>query len=95
MEHELDITYKNLEIQKKYLSNLNSLYQFKAYQNKGMELDIDKAEKIVKKIEEFRFNTVNNYEIIHNFEDVLFELKLLSEDEGDWYSDLLIEYWKL
>jgi len=60
-----------------------------------MELDIDKAEKIVKKIEEFRFNTVNNYEIIHNFEDVLFELKLLSEDEGDWYSDLLIEYWKL
>lgn len=73
MRQEMNKSFSNLKIQKKYLSNINSLLQFKSYQNPGMERNKLKVEELIKAIKNERFK-VNDYMIIDELVNLLYDL---------------------
>ena len=67
MGRELDKSYKNLQIQKKYLSNCRELHRNnKAYQNDGMLKTISDTEKLIESIMKTREET-NDYGLVFDF----------------------------
>lgn len=71
----MNSSLKNLRTQKKFLSNTRELIDKPAYNNAGMHKLIQDTEKLVKDIEETRFQT-SNYDVLFNFCDVFDKLKL-------------------
>ena len=79
----MDNSLKNLQRQKKYLSNIVSSLKFKPYQNPGMELERAKTSKLIKEIEKARLKE-NKYSVLYNFCGVFDKLKLKSGDTTTW-----------
>lgn len=72
----MDSSYKNLQIQKKFLSNITSLQQKKQWDWTQMEFLRVRTKKLIKEIEKARFE-VNNYNIVFDFLNVVESLGIL------------------
>lgn len=82
----MDITLKNLRIQKKYLENINNLLQFEPYKNPQMEFLRASTRKLVRNIEKKRFKE-NNYDMFLNLFDMLENLDVINDDQYDYTQD--------
>lgn len=83
-----DLSYKNLKIQKQFLSNISQLYQKPPYQNKGAEKTLRKQKQLVEDIINQR-RILNPYFVFDEMLYVLKRLGLISESKADHIMDYM------